>query len=201
MRYFDSYAMRRLMHPDSSGGAGGTAPGTGQGDGAAQGDPGTQTKPPSFDDLLNGDGMQSEFDRRVTKALETAKVKWETEAKNRETEAARMAKLSAEERAKAEAEKKAAELTEREAQISRREMQSTAQEELSKRGLPMSLAKLLPYDSAEACNAGIDALEKEFRAAVQAGVEERLKGKGEPKAGGGAPDAIAGIFGNVKPAQ
>ncbi|MBP3922847.1 MAG: hypothetical protein J6D27_07775 [Ruminiclostridium sp.] len=35
---------------------------------------------PTFDEVLKNKDYQSEFDKRITKALETAKEKWETEA-------------------------------------------------------------------------------------------------------------------------
>ena len=39
--------------------------------------------PPTFDDLLKDKNHQAEFDRRVTKALETAKAKWQQEEEAR----------------------------------------------------------------------------------------------------------------------
>lgn len=52
-------------------------------------DPTKNTPPPagndgtplSFDEILKDRAYQSEFDKRVSKALETAKTKWETDAK------------------------------------------------------------------------------------------------------------------------
>lgn len=43
-------------------------------------------EPLTFDEILSDRVYQSEFDKRVTKALETAKSKWETDAGNKEAE-------------------------------------------------------------------------------------------------------------------
>lgn len=40
----------------------------------------------TFDEILSDKVYQSEFDKRVSKALETAKAKWETDAKGMESE-------------------------------------------------------------------------------------------------------------------
>ena len=44
-------------------------------------EPGTEPKvqPPSFDEVLQNKDYQSEFDRRVNKAIETAKGGWDAE--------------------------------------------------------------------------------------------------------------------------
>lgn len=63
----------------------------------------------SFDELLKNKNNQAEFDRRISKALETARLKWqkETEAKVSEakTEAEKLAKMNAEEKAAHERQK------------------------------------------------------------------------------------------------
>jgi len=151
--------------------------------------------PVVFGDLLKDKSFQSELGRYVNKALDTAKAKWEKDAQERiskaKTEGEKLAKMSAEERAKAEAEQRVAEIlareeqmNEREAVIMRRELRATALDALEQRGLPAVLADVLNYESAEACNTSIEALEKAFRPAVQTGVDERMKPNLPPKAGG-----------------
>jgi len=144
---------------------------------------------PSFDDALKANkDYQSEFDRRVTKALETAKAKWAEEeaAKLAEarTEAEKLARMNAEEKAKHESEKREKELRDREAALSLRELKAAAASTLAEKGLPNELLNSLSYTDAESCNKSIEAVEAAFRAAVQAGVEDRLKGKETPKTGG-----------------
>lgn len=144
--------------------------------------------PPTFDDLLKDKAHQAEFDRRVTKALETAKAKWQQEAELRieeaKTEAQKLAKMNAEQKAEHERAKREQELAEREAALSLRELKAQAATTLVEKGLPRELLDSLSYQDAEACQKSIEAVEAAFRTAVQAGVEERLKGKETPKTGG-----------------
>ena len=54
---------------------------------------------------------------------------------------------------------------------------SLAKNTLAGKNLPQELAEVLNYADAESCNKSIAAVEKAFQSAVQAAVEERLKGK------------------------
>lgn len=145
--------------------------------GANGGEGQPQEKPLTLDDHLKGNPeSQKEFDRRVTKALETAREKWEKEATERETEAAKLAKMTAEQKAEHERQKRENDLAKREADLNRRELRATAAQSLSEKGLPTALLDCLNYQDAESCNKSIDTIETAFRAAVQRGVEERMKG-------------------------
>uniref|UniRef100_UPI000A52BAC2 capsid assembly scaffolding protein Gp46 family protein n=1 Tax=Geobacillus kaustophilus TaxID=1462 RepID=UPI000A52BAC2 len=73
----------------------------------------------------------------------------------------------------------------REAEITRRELRATALETLAEKGLPKQLADILVYTDAETCQKSIESVEKVFRDAVEAAVNERLKGGEPPKGGGG----------------
>lgn len=178
--------------PDA-GGAGDTPP---AGDATPPSDKGGEgdKKPSAFDDFLKGAGNQSEFDRRVTKALETAKAGWQAEADKKiaeaKTEAERLAQMTAEQKAQHEQEKREKTIADREAQITRRELRATALETLAEKSLPKDLADILDYGDAEKCNASLASVEKAFRTAVQAGVDERLRGK-TPKAGDGTTSDAA----------
>ena len=175
------------------GGAGGGAGGSASGDaggaagsegGAAGGEGGAATLP-SFDDFLKDPKNQAEFDRRVAKALDTSRTKMQAdiEAKMQEarTEAEKMAKMNAEQKAQYEREKQAKELADREAAITKRELMATAKEQLAEKGLPISLASVLNYSSAEECTASIDAVGKAFQEAVEKAVNDRLAGGKPPK--------------------
>ncbi|MEG2354261.1 MAG: DUF4355 domain-containing protein, partial [Clostridium sp.] len=97
--------------------AGGTAGGN-DGGGTTAGD-NTVTPPPTdggqaegdktFDDLLKDKKYQSEFDKKVAKALEAAKNEWEVEHTGKletvKTEAEKLAKMNAAEKAKYEQQK------------------------------------------------------------------------------------------------
>lgn len=145
-------------------------------------------EPPTFDDLLKDKAYQAEFDRRVTKALETAKAKWQQEEAAKieaaKTEAEKLAKMNAEQKAEHERQKREKELADREAALTLRELKAQAATTLAEKGLPAGLLDSLNYSDAEACSKSIDAVEAVFRSAVQAGVEDRLKGKEPPKTGG-----------------
>ena len=69
--------------------------------------------------------------------------------------------------------------------LTRRELKAEAVETLTEKGLPAKLAEVLDYTDADKCSASIEAVEAAFRAAVQQGVNERLKGSA-PKAATGA---------------
>ena len=173
----------------AGGGAGGGASGDAgaaedgaDGAGAAEGGAATL---PNFDDFLKDPKNQAEFDRRVAKALETNRTKMQAdiEAKMQEarTEAEKMAKMNAEQKAQYEREKQAKELADREAAITRRELMATAKEQLQEKGLPISLAAVLNYASAEECTASIDAVGKAFQEAVEKAVDDRFTGGKPPK--------------------
>ena len=168
----------------SGSGDGAGAAGAGAGDGAnnQEGQPAGGT---SFDDFLKDSKNQAEFDRRVAKALETQRGKMQqdmqTQIANAKTEAEKLAKMNAEQKAEYEKQKKEQELADREAQITKRELSATAKETLADKGLPIQLAEILNYTSAEACQASIDAVEKAFQEAVTKAVDEKLRGGNPPK--------------------
>nr|WP_297935356.1 DUF4355 domain-containing protein [uncultured Lachnoclostridium sp.] len=171
-------------------GGGGTS-GDGEGtaatgsEGAAVGGEGGAAAPQSFDDFLKDPNNQAEFDRRVAKALDENRTKMQAdiEAKMQEarTEAEKMAKMNAEQKAQYEREKQDKELADREAAITKRELMATAKEQLAEKRLPISLASVLNYSSAEECTASIDAVGKAFQEAVEKEVNDRLAGGKPPK--------------------
>lgn len=163
----------------------------GDGTGASsEGTPTSGTEPtaqPSFDDMLKANKeLQAEFDRRVTKAQETAltnaKAEWEKQAQAEKEEAARVAKMNADEKAKHEREKQEKALAEREAAIAKREMSADAIEKLAAKGLPTELHKCLDYTSTESCEASFDAVVSAFNAAVEKQVNDKLRGGTPPAA-------------------
>lgn len=134
----------------------------------------------AFDQFLQQDGMQAEFDRRVSKALETQKGKMtatiQQQINDAVTEAQRLAKMTQAEREEHDRQKQAEELAKREAAITRRELTATAKDTLASKGLPLSLAEIVDYTSADTANASLKSIETAFQAAVQTAVEDRLKG-------------------------
>ena len=144
-----------------------------------------QQNEPSFDDVLKNKAYQAEFDRRVAKAQETARAKWEADAKEKADEAAKLAKMKAEEKAEYERQKREKALADREAAITKRELRAEAMTQLTEKGLPASLADILDCTSAEGCKKSMEAVEKAFSEAVEKAVNDRLKGN-TPKTGGKA---------------
>ena len=143
--------------------------------------PEPQSQPQSFDDLLKNKDYQAEFDRRVQKALGTAKEKWTVLMDDKLSEADKLAKMNKEEKAEYLRQKQEKELKDREAAITRRELMADAKNTLAEKKLPVGLAEVLNYGDADSCSKSIEVVEKAFQEAVQAAVEEKLKGGTPPK--------------------
>lgn len=141
-----------------------------------------QEEPPkTFDDILGNKDYQAEFDRRVQKALETQRSKLEVLFDEKATEAEKLAKMSEKEKAQYQQQKQEKALAERENAITRRELMAEAKNTLAEKKLPLGLCNVLTYTDADACKQSIEAVEKAFKEAVEASVEERLKGDKPPK--------------------
>ncbi len=135
------------------------------------------------DDVTFTPEQQAKIDALIAKTIAKERAKAEADVAKAKTEAEKLAKMNADQKAEYERQQRDAELTEREAEITRRELRATALETLAEKGLPKQLADILDYTDAEKTNASITAVETAFRAAVEAGVNERLKG-GAPGGGG-----------------
>lgn len=131
---------------------------------------------------------QEQLDKAVADAVEKAKSKWQTDA----DEAARLAKMSKDEREKAEFEKAKAQFEKDKAALERDRLISATGKELLSRKLPDSFAAVLTGTDADSTKANIDSFEKSWSAAVEAAVNDRLKGKA-PQTGGGS-GAVKDLF-------
>lgn len=172
--------------PDGGGGAGGEGDGGGAGgDGGNGGGSGSEGNKLSFDDFLKVEGNQAEFDRRVQKAIDTAvsnaQEKWRILADDKASEAEKLAKMTKEEKNQYLYQKKVKELDDRDSEITKRELMAEAKNTLAEKKLPVQLADILNYKDAESCKASMETLEKTFQEAVQAAVEEKLKGGDPPR--------------------
>lgn len=148
-------------------------------------------EPMSFDDTLKSNkAYQSEFDRRLGKAIETARSKWQEEAEakisEKVSEAQRLAKMTADQKAKYEQEQAEKKLAEREAEITKRELKIAAIDMLNEKNLPIELADCLIYTDAEACDKSVKAIGSAFEKAVTKAVNDRLRGT-PPKSGVSLP--------------
>ena len=171
--------------------------GDGQGEGTDNGN-GDGNQPASFDDFLKDGKNQSEFDKRVAKAIETRQAKWqakwqaeyEQKIEDAKTEAAKLAKMTADQKAQYEQEQRTTDLEKREKEITVRELKAQANVSLTEKGLPMDLAEILNYADAESCNKSIEAVEKAFQTAVEKAVNDKLRGTGAPKGTGNNQSSV-----------
>lgn len=166
---------------DGAGADGGNGGGSGEGSG---GDGGAGSAI-SFDDFLKTGSNQSEFDRRVQKAVNTAvtnaQEKWRALTDDKLSEAEKLAKMTKEEKAQYMQKKKEKELSDREAAVTRNELMAEAKNSLSDEGLPTELAEVLNYTDADACKKSMETVKKAFQTAVEKAVNEKLQGGKPPK--------------------
>jgi len=157
-----------LLDKEGGGGAGGDDP---------------QPQKMSFDDFLKDKENQAEFDRRMQKGIKTAmdneRARLEALADEKISEADKLSKMTELERKAYEQKKEAEKIAERERNITRRELMAEAKNTLGDKKLPAALAEILDYSDAEKCNSSLAIVEKAFNEAVEAGVNEKLKG-GKP---------------------
>lgn len=128
---------------------------------------------------------QKDVDKLIQDRIAREQAKWEKKVQEEKTEAEKLAKMKADEKAKYQEEKKLKELEQREKDITTRELRATALETLAEKNIPKELAEVLNYESAETCNASIEAVEKAFQSAVEKQVNEKLRGSNPPKGNGG----------------
>lgn len=169
---------------DGAGADGGNGGGSGSGDDDGKGGA-SGNEPMSFDDFLRGEGNQAEFDRRVQKAVNTAvanaQQKWQALTDDKLSEAEKLAKMTKEEKAQYLQQKREKELADREAAVTRKELMAEAKNTLAEKKLPVELAEILNYADADTCSKSITTVENAFQKAVEAAVEERLKGGTPPR--------------------
>lgn len=124
--------------------------------------------------------LQSETDRKVSKALETAKSKWqeEYEAKleQEKSEAEKLAKLSEQERQQLELDKMKQQFEEERKKFMREKLELQTVKELSSLGLPTDFANFVMADDAETIQSNIATFKTQFEQAIEKAVNERLQG-------------------------
>ena len=77
--------------------------------------------------------------------------------------------------------KKDKELSEREQKVARAELMAEAKNTLTSDGLPVELAEVLDYTDADSCKKSMQTVKDTFQKAVEAAVDEKLKGDKPPK--------------------
>lgn len=182
---------------DAEGGADGGA-GTGQTDdnqqANQQGDGGKdanngQNAHKTLDELLaSNKDYQSEIDRRINKAVETAtaneRERQQIIQDNLQDEVLRVSKMTQTEKEAYFKQKQAREQAQKEADLLKRELTLDARGILQERKLPDAFVNLLDYSDKDACKKSIDVLDAAFADAVQKAVDDKLKGTTPPKDAG-----------------
>ena len=138
---------------------------------------------PTFDEVLKGNkSYQSEFDKRIAKALETSKAKWEQEAVAKQNEAERLAKMSESEKHAEELKKIRKEKDEAIAKLNAYELKNEAQKLANEKGLDYNLLEVFDYskETAETIKSKIEVMYDSFTKATEKALNERLK-QNEPK--------------------
>lgn len=134
----------------------------------------------SFDELLK-QGYQGEFDRRVSKALATAKANWEREQAQAQDESKRLEKMTAAQRERWQLDRDKADFEQKKAAFAAEQMRVTVGAELQKRGLDAGFAKYLSGRTAEESTANLDEFQALWNQAISAAVTARMRGKSAPE--------------------
>ena len=135
----------------------------------------------TFDEVLTDPKMQAEFDKRIAKALETSRSKWEEELEEKRKELEETAKLSAEEKAKKEIEKLTKENETYRANEARRAMKDNSLEYIRTKGYSSSIENLIDLgsfkDEAE-MQERLDKINTDLSTAISNGLNDKLKQQG-----------------------
>ena len=133
--------------------------------------------------------IQSNSDKRVSEALNTAKTKWEKEYKEKlekeKKEAEEYAEMTAKEKVEHDKAKLEAELAEYKRKDNINSMIRTAREVLSESDLYISdeLLRLVVTEEAEITNKNVKNLETLLKSEIEKAVNEKLKGSTPKKMG------------------
>jgi flagellar biosynthesis GTPase FlhF len=142
---------------------------------------------------------QEDVTRIINQTIAKERAKAEKAVANAKTEAEKLATMTAEEKAAHEQKEREDKLAAREAEINKRELRATALQTLAEKKLPAELVDVIDLADADKCSASIASVEKVFRAAVQKGVDERLKGNPPPAGGATGTQAVqTGLAGAIK---
>ena len=145
---------------------------------------GSETQPrasapehPDFEELLRQHrDYQSAFDRKVDRALQTARANWEREQASALEQRRAEALETARGEAQAEYRQRMAELDQRAAQQALRERQVETADRLASLGLSPKFAPWLTGDTSEESQQRVEAFDQLFRGAVSDTVTQRMAG-------------------------
>lgn len=121
--------------------------------------------------------IQAETDRKVTKALETAKAKWLEEEQAKVKQAEELAKLSEKERAAKELEIQRNEFEAEKSKFQRERLTLQTEKDLINKNLPPEFAELLVSENAEKTLERINMFEASWQAAIEKAIDDKVKGR------------------------
>ena len=130
-----------------------------------------------------------DIDAKIAEALSKAQKNFEDTLKKRDAAAkkeAELSKLSDAERQKAEIENGRKELELKEKELQRKELMLEMTKVLAERNLPVEFTEYLIAENSESTLERIKTFEKKYKAAIEAAVNDRLKGKA-PQSGNKNP--------------
>lgn len=134
----------------------------------------------TFDDLLKDEELSKQVnafaDKRVTKALETAKEKWRLELEEEKDEAKKLAKMTNEEKELYEFKKQKEAFEKEKAQFEHNKLQVQTAKTLIEQGLP-DLSAYITGKDAESTQANIGALNAVLGDWKQTIINDQLKGR------------------------
>lgn len=141
----------------------------------ANNEPAQQTK--TFDDILTNKEYQAEFDRRINKAIETSRTKWQADMEAEKSEAEKLAKMKAEEKLQYELDKSNKERDNVIAELNAYKLKTEATEIATEKKLPISFLKNIDFRSvkAEELNDKIEEMSRDFQNELEKAVNEKLK--------------------------
>lgn len=139
----------QMFAEDGDGGStgDGNGGGTGEGDDSNNEDDEGDDQKPTFDDFLKDSEHQSEFDRRVNKAIDkavsNAQRKWQTLTDDKVSEAEKLAKMNKDEKAEYQRTKERQEFEAEKAAFEHEKLTVEIKSDLQKQGLPIAFAESL----------------------------------------------------------
>lgn len=136
-----------------------------------------EDKPLTFDEILGDKTYQAEFDRRVQKAIDTARTKWEADEQTKRTEAEKLAKMDAGQKAKYELKKANEERDTAIAKLNAYELKNTAIKIAQEKGLDISLLEDIDFSkqTAETITTIIDTKKAVFDKVLEKAMNDKYK--------------------------
>lgn len=135
----------------------------------------------TFDEFLSDSKNQAEFDRRVSKAIDTARKTWDEDNAKKQAEIEANAKLSAEERAKKQLADITKERDELKSTISKRDMREKGLDYIKSKGynsMISDLVDLSSYSDEATMNKAIDDINGKLSKAINSSVNSRTQERG-----------------------